>query len=134
MPSLGAGTVIQQLSDAGALTEWVDFGGVGTAVMGRLIGFGADARFYALAASAQDDFGIGDVVVISPDAPAWKLAASSVLQGDGEAGGPPLSLDAYGSAFAPDGSLYFFGCESGCAGDGNAFTLGVYRLVLGGAQ
>ncbi len=132
VPPLGAGTTIQKVNLSGALEPWVNFGGVGTSTVLRLIGFGKDGRFYALAgfnSALGFDFTKGDIIAISPSAPKWTRVASSVLDGAGNRTGPALAIDAYSSSFSPEGGLYFFGAESGNL---EMFSYGVYRLKFGG--
>ncbi len=125
------GTAIQKVTPSGTLEPWVNFGGAGTAVVPNLIGFGKDGRFYGI---AGDNFtpGIGfqkgDIVAVSLSDPKWTKVASGVVDGAGNRTAPPLTTTGYNVRFAPDGSLYFYGCESGCNPSGNAFSYGIYRL------
>jgi hypothetical protein len=99
------------------------------------LGFGPDGRFYALVGNGGDlnpkvRIERGDLLSIGASDTEWRLAARPGVNGDDEPAGP-VSLDQYGGGFARDGSLYFGGCESGCAGR-NSFSYGLYRLTLGG--
>jgi hypothetical protein len=130
VPALGNGTVIQKVTPSGTLEPWVNFGGQGTSTLLKFIGFGKDGRFYAIAgvnSTSGFDFGQGDIIAISPSNPKWAKAASGVVDGAGRRTGPASPTTAYNSSFAPDGSLYFYACES-CGQNDNAFSYGIYRL------
>lgn len=126
---------VERVTDSGELELWHRLVGAGTPVLSTLLGFGRDGRFYALIGTSGDlpskeRVDRGDLVSIGAGEPQWRIAAKLGVNGDGQEAGP-VSLDAYGGGFARDGSLYFGGCESGCAG-GNAFSYGLFRLTLGG--
>lgn len=127
---------VRAVTADGQLETWLTLTGAGTPVLERLVGFGKDHRFYAVAGSissvtAGADFQSGDLISIGRGESEWRLAASPVSDGAGNAAGPG-TFNAYGALIARDGTVLFAGCESGCTGDGNSFSYGVFRLTLGG--
>jgi hypothetical protein len=124
------GTAIQKVTPGGTLETWVNFGGQGTSTLLKFIGFGKDGRFYAIAgfnSTLGFDFEQYDIIAISPSNPKWSKVASSVLDGTGRRTGPAFPTTSYNISFAPDGSLYFYACES-CGQNGNPFSYAIYRL------
>jgi hypothetical protein len=125
---------IQRVSPSGELEPWLEAPG-GPAL--TPLGFGRDGRWYGVVsdnpALLPEDaaYAVGDVVSIGKSELTWRLAASAVENGDGTLGGPVL-LSSYSGGFVSDGSLIWAACESGCAGTGNAFSYGLWRLRLGG--
>lgn len=127
---------VHRVTAAGELELWHQLSGAGTPALEQLLGFGKDGRFYAVAVNvltipSSADYTAGDLISIGQGESTWKLAASPVSNGDDQPAGLG-SFSSYGGSFAPDGSLYWGGCESGCTGSGNAFSYGLFRLTLGG--
>lgn len=125
---------IQLVGADGELEPWLEIAG-GPAL--TPLGFGKDTRWYGTVSDDTAllpegaDYSTGDVVSIGRGDRAWVRAASAVEGGDGTLSGP-VRLSKYGGGFASDGSLIWAGCESGCAGTGNSFSYGLWRLRLGG--
>ncbi len=125
---------IEQVDAAGGLVPFLEAPG-GPAFSD--LGFGRDGRWYAVASDNPlllpkgAGHAVGDVISIGRGETSWLRAASAVENGDGTTGGPVL-LSRYGGGFVADGSLIWAGCESGCAGAGNSFSYGLWRLRLGG--
>jgi hypothetical protein len=130
----GGGRTISRIKDDGTLEPWVKYGGAGTAPILKLVGFGKDGRFYAVAGlntnvDSTDDFGQFDLVAISPQKPFWHFVASGVSDETGKGdSGVAYTLDSYNTVFAPDGSLYFHLCLP--CGQYNAPFHNIHRLEI----
>jgi hypothetical protein len=128
---VSSGATIQKVTPSGTLETWLNLSDKQSPSLSKFLWFGKDGRVYAIAgfnSMLGSDIKAGDILAISPNDTKWSKVASSVLDGEGRRTGPGLPIDAYNISFAPDGSLYFYACESGCAGSGNAFSYGIYRL------
>lgn len=125
------GRVIQKVTPSGTLEPWINFVGKQPTVLSKFLWFGKDGRVYAIAGfnpTPGIGFQGGDIIAISPNDSKWSKVASGVVDGAGRRTAPPLATEGYNVKFALDGSLYFYGCESGCNPSGNAFSYGIYRL------
>ncbi len=121
---------LMHVNASGQLELWGKISESGPII--KYLGFGKDGRYYAVAGFSSilgSDYRQYDIIAVSKGNPKWVLAASSVSNGDGTLGGP-VKTDAYNSAFSPDGSVYFYGCQGTCGGNGNAAQFLVYRLIL----
>lgn len=124
------GRDLMRVNAAGELELWGKISESGPII--KYLGFGQDGRYYAIAGFAVilgSNYRKNDIIAVSKGNPKWVLAASSVSSGDGTLGGPVIT-DAYNSAFSSDGSLYFYGCQGSCGGNGNVANYLIYRLIF----
>ena len=121
---------LMHVNASGELELWGKISESGPII--KYLGFGKDGRYYAIAGFNSilgSGYSKNDIIAVSKGNPKWVLAASSVSNGDGTLGGPVIT-DAYNSAFTSDGSVYFYGCQGTCGGNGNVANYLIYRLIF----
>jgi hypothetical protein len=124
------GRDLMRVNASGQLEMWGKISESGPIL--KYLGFGKDGRYYAIAGFSSilgSGYRQNDIIAVSKGNPKWVLAASSVSNGDGTLGGP-VTTDTFNSAFSADGSLYFYGCQGTCGGNGNAANYLIYRLIF----